>query len=112
MICQLINHISSDYQAFTPVLQIVQIIASIVVAITLFFTTKTYFKMRNTEQVKISHDIFKLYTELEKESANLSEQAKPLEERKDWSSRFFNTLEWVSLLVNSKEIKNTANRIL
>jgi hypothetical protein len=62
--------------------------------------------MRNTEQVRISHDLFKLYLELEKESAELREKGKELKERKDWASRYFNTLEWFSLLVNSQEIKN------
>ena len=62
--------------------------------------------MRHTEQVKISHDVFKMYLDLEKESAKLNEEGKKPEQRIDWASRFFNTLEWVSLLINSKEITN------
>jgi hypothetical protein len=82
------------------------IISSIIVAIALIFTAKTYFKMRHTEQVKISHDVFKMYLELEKESAKLKEEGNKSEQRTDWVYRFFNTLEWVSLLINSKEITN------
>jgi hypothetical protein len=80
-------------------------ISSIVVAIALIFTGNTYFKMRHTEQVKISHDVLKLYLELEKESAKLQENGINAGQRRiDWVSRFFNTLEWISLLVNSKEV--------
>ena len=91
-------------QSIGSILQ--SIVPIIVVAITLYFTARTFFRMRNTEQVKISHDLFKLYLELEKESAELREEGKELKERKDWASRYFNTLEWFSLLVNSKEITN------
>lgn len=88
------------------ILTTAQIIASIVVVITLVFTAKTYLRMRNTEQVKISHEIFIKYSELEKESARLLEEGRIREQRMDWASRYFNMLEWFSLLVNSNEITN------
>jgi hypothetical protein len=91
----------------SPTAQIIaQFIASGVVVITLFFTARTYLRLRNTEQIKISHDIFKQYSDLEKESAELKVDNKNNEPKNDWASRYFSTLEWLSLLVNTKEIKN------
>jgi hypothetical protein len=79
-------------------LKLAQIISSSVVAITLAYTINGYLKMRTTEQIKIAHDFFKDYRELEKESATLREQGKVRDERMDWASRYLNTIEWFSFL--------------
>jgi hypothetical protein len=91
----------------SPTAQIIaQFIASVVVVITLFLTARTYRRLRNTEQIKISHDIFRQYSDLEKESAKLKVDNGNNEPKKDWASRYFSTLEWLSLLINTNEITN------
>ena len=90
-------------------LKIVQIASVTLVAITVIFTIKSYLKMRRTEQIKIAHEFFKDYSSLEKESETLRQQGKGKEdpERADWASRYLNTIEWFSFLVNSKQIKDS-----
>jgi hypothetical protein len=92
MIDNILNQISTDSLP-EFILKIVQIASSIVVAITIFFTVKSYRKMRRTDQIKLAHDFFKDYRELQKESDTLSQQGKVKDERMDWAERYLNTIE-------------------
>jgi alanyl-tRNA synthetase len=88
-------------------LRIAQIVGSSVVAITVIYTIKSYLKMRKTEQIKMAHEFFRDYRDLQKESARLKEQGKVKDERMDWAERYSNTIEWFSFLVNSKQITDS-----
>jgi hypothetical protein len=103
MIDNILNQISTDSLP-EFILKIIQIASSIVVAITIFFTVKSYRKMRRTDQIKLAHDFFKDYRELQKESDTLSQQGKVKDERMDWAERYLNTIEWFSFHVNTEEI--------
>jgi hypothetical protein len=85
-------------------LRLAQVISSSVVAITVYYTIKSYLKMRKTEQIRMAHEFFNDYRDLEKESADLTEQGKVKDERMDWAERYCNTIEWFSFLVNSRQI--------
>jgi hypothetical protein len=90
--------------------EIIATTSAIVAAIALFFTGFQFIKSRRKSQLELLESIYKDIRQLEKElgqipsprSDNDSEYDKKME---DWSSLFFNTLEWLSFLINSKEIE-------
>jgi hypothetical protein len=88
------------------ILKIALIIASGSVAIAFGLNYKIYRRMQVTDQVKLAHDFFAVYKELERRRAALYEQGKPKDQMKEWAEQFFDTLEWFSYLVNTKEITN------
>jgi hypothetical protein len=103
MIYNILSQISTD-PLTDFILKVAQISASIVVAITIFFTVQSYRKMRRTQQIKVAHDFFIDYRELQKEIAALYQDGKVKDERMDWAERYLNTIEWFSFLVNTGEI--------
>jgi hypothetical protein len=88
------------------ILKIALIIASGSVAIAFGLNYKTYRRMQMTDQIKLAHDFFAAYKELQRRHAILYEQGKPKDQIKEWAEQYFDTLEWFSYLVNTKEITN------
>jgi hypothetical protein len=87
-----------------------QIIAGFVAAIALFITYFTFRNFGRSEEIKLSESVFKDIRSLEEQKSKV-EESSPfptalLERRKDWASLFFNTLEWLSFLINNKKIKD------
>ena len=85
-------------------LDLFQIITSIAVAIALVFTGATFFWARKADQIKIAEGVFNDLREMQKELSHHDDDFDYV----DWSGRFFNTLEWFCLLVNSNTIKDKA----
>ena len=81
-----------------------QIITSIAVVLALVFTGTTFFWARKSDQIKIAEGVFNDPREMQKELSHPDDDFNDV----DWSGRFFNTLEWFSLLVNSNTIKDKA----
>lgn len=83
-------------------------ITSVVLVITLGFTIRTYRRLRKTDQIKLAHDFFLLYKELQDKRALLEQQDKSKGEKewKEWAERYFDNLEWFSYLVNTEQIKD------
>ena len=88
------------------ILKIALITASGSVAIAFGLNYKIHRRMQITDQIKLAHDFFAVYKELERRRAVLYEQGKPKDQMKEWAEQFFDTLEWFSYLVNTKEITN------
>jgi hypothetical protein len=101
ILSQLVTDPSLDF-----ILKIALIIASGSVAIAFGLNYKTYHKMRMTDQIKLAHDFFAVYKELQEKRAVLYEQGKPKDQMKEWAKQFFDALEWFSYLVNTKQITN------
>lgn len=81
----------------------------------LIFTAQTFLKSRKTNQLRLIEGIFKdirgLQAELMviKNQPIIDDQELPGERntrQSDWDSRFFNTLEWYSFLVNENYVKD------
>jgi hypothetical protein len=78
-----------------------QIISSISVVITVVYIGKTFYRTKRADEIKLTESVFKDLRTMEQE------YHRPDKENfiyKNWYSRFFNTFEWFSLLVNKKEI--------
>ena len=79
---------------------IAQVIAPIIVAISLAYVVKTFYRTKKADEIKLTESIFKdlrtMLQELHSKNENF--------DYKDWKSRFLSTLEWFSSLVNNNEI--------
>jgi hypothetical protein len=54
----------------------------------------------------LAGDLFRDIRELEKELTTIQNKKKDLDKLDDWYSRYFNTLEWFSFLINEKKISD------
>ncbi len=99
--------------AFVPTFSIGDIITGvipIVAAIGLFFTGYQFRRTHRQAQVKLAGDIYNniLGLERELEDIPISRSTNETEYKArmlSWSTRFFDALEWLSLLINIKEIE-------
>lgn len=78
-----------------------QVIASAAVAVALWFTIKTFSWGKRADQIKLAEGVFKDLREMEKQLHSEDFNSS------DWDSRFLNTLEWFSFLINENTIKDT-----
>ena len=100
-------------EAWTTTISLAQAGGSIATAGAFPFAIHTFLRVRKTEQVRLAESVFKDIRTLEKDldiikaSSVNSESPEEHEKRlNSWRSRFCNTLEWFSFLVNQKEIKD------
>jgi hypothetical protein len=85
-------------------------VAAIIAAIGLFFTGYQSIRTHRQAQVGILEGVYNDIRELERELAEIPDPTSELDPEyqtrmQNWSSRFFNALEWLSLLINTKEIE-------
>lgn len=88
-----------------------EIISGIAAAAGLFFTARTLIHQKKQDEIKLIESVFKDVRELEKELSEKTAKLVPDDVNyakaiSDWDSRFFNTLEWLSFLINEHEVKN------
>ena len=76
---------------------------SIVAAIALGITALTFHRARKTEEVRLAESVFKDIRALEKD---LSDTGNDIKRKNSWRSQFFNTLEWLSFLINEKKMQD------
>src|SRR5437867_5022165 len=91
-----------------------EIIAGVAAAIGLGFAARILVHQQKQDQVKLIESVFKDVRDLQREYAE--EKRKPQTAdiygmdfdsfSRDWDSRFFNTLEWLSFLINSRHVKD------
>ncbi len=99
------------------VVTIIEVVAGSATAAALFFAALTFLRVRKTDQVRLVEGVFKDIRSLESELDNIVHL--PLDEYDPegsandkserlagWDSRFFNTLEWFSFLVNKGEVRD------
>jgi hypothetical protein len=105
MVWEVFSQLATD-PTLDFILKIALIIASGSVAIAFGLNYKTYHKMQVTEQIKLAHDLFTAYKGLQGKRTAPYDQGKPKDQMKEWADQFFDTLEWFSYLVNTKQITN------
>jgi hypothetical protein len=84
-----------------------QIIAGFAAAAALIITHFTFRNFGKSEEIKLAESVFKDIRMLEDKKSELPGYQQMYEDKyKDWASLFFNTLEWLSFLINSHKIKD------
>lgn len=99
---------------FIPTFSIGDILTGIipvVAAIGLFFTGYQFRRTYRQAQVKLAADVYNNILGLESELEDIPGPRYPNDSDYNtkilsWSSRFFDALEWLSLLINIREIEN------
>ena len=82
----------------------IQIISAGIYAGALFFTIITFRRTKRLDQIALSENIFKELRNLDLELAKVPSGSHYDDTRKQWYSRIFNTLNWLSFLINEKII--------
>ena len=82
----------------------IQIISAGIYAGALFFTIITFRRTKRLDQIALSENIFKELRNLDLELAKVPAGSHYDDTRKQWYSRLFNTLNWLSFLINEKII--------
>src|SRR5215208_847529 len=86
---------------------IAQILAGFAAAIALIVTYSAFRNFNKSEETKLTESVFKDIRTLEDKQHKLPGQQPMYEDKyKDWASLFFNTLEWLSFLINTDKIKD------
>jgi hypothetical protein len=87
------------------ILSNIDFFAAIIAAIGLFFTAYVFLKDEKTKQLQIAEGIFKDIRDLENQYyVNYYQESEY--KKKNWSSIFFNTLEWFSFLINNRKLND------
>src|SRR5215210_6103163 len=82
----------------------IQIIAAGIYAIALFYTIVTFRRTKKLDQITLSDRIFSELRELDRELAKIPSESQYDNARNQVYSRIFNTLDYLSFLVNRKII--------
>jgi hypothetical protein len=82
----------------------IQIIAAGIYAIALFYTIVTFRRTKKLDQITLSDRIFSELRELDRELAKIPPESQYDNARNQVYSRIFNTLDYLSFLVNRKII--------
>lgn len=81
-----------------------QIITAGIYAIALFYTIVTFRRTKRLDQITLSNNIFNDLRDLDREIAKIPSGSQYDNARSPWYSRTFNTLDWLSFLINEKVI--------
>ena len=81
----------------------VQIITAGIYAIALFYIV-TFRRTKRLDQITLSNNIFNDLRDLDRELAEIPSGSQYDNARSPWYSRTFNTLDWLSFLINEKVI--------
>ena len=79
--------------------------ATIIATVGLFFTAYVFLKDEKTKQLQIAEGIFKDLRDFENQYYEKYYQENEYK-KKNWSSIFFNTLEWFSFLINRGKLSD------
>ena len=82
----------------------IQIISAVIYAEALFFTIIRFRRTKRLDQIALSENIFKELRNLDLELSKVPIGLQYDEIRKQWYLRIFNTLNWLSFLINQKII--------
>ncbi|HKG29936.1 MAG TPA: hypothetical protein VKA91_01590 [Nitrososphaeraceae archaeon] len=81
-----------------------QIITAGIYAIALFYTIVTFRRTKRLDQITLSNNIFNDLRDLDRELAKIPSGSQYDNARSPWYCRTFNTLDWLSFLINEKVI--------
>jgi len=82
----------------------IQIISAGIYAIALFFTIVTFRRTKRLDQITLSNNIFSELRNLDLELAKIPSGSQYDDTTRQWYSRIFNTLNWLSFMINEKMI--------
>jgi hypothetical protein len=82
----------------------IQIISAGIYAMALFFTIVTFRRTKRLDQITLSDTVFKELRNLDLELARVPSGAQYDDVKRQWYSRIFNTLNWLSFMINEKMI--------
>ncbi|WP_458719677.1 hypothetical protein [Candidatus Nitrosocosmicus sp. R] len=80
----------------------IQIIVAAIYAIALFFTIVTFQRSKRIDQITSLGDVMKELRDVDRELAKIPVGPQYDEVRSPWFSRMFNSLEWLSFMINEK----------
>src|SRR5687767_3626135 len=80
----------------------IQIIVAAIYAIALFYTIVTFQRSKRIDQITSLGDVMKELRDVDRELAKIPSGSQYDEIRSSWLSRMFNSLEWLSFMINEK----------
>jgi hypothetical protein len=84
----------------------IQIISAGIYAAALFFTIITFRRTKRLDQISLSDTVFKELRNLDLELAKVPPGSQYDDARNQWHDRIFNTLNWLSFMINEKMISD------
>jgi hypothetical protein len=84
----------------------VQIATAGIYSIALFYTIVTFRRTKRLDQITLSNNIFSDLRDLDRELAKIPSGSQYDEARSQWYSRLFNSMNWLSFMVNEKVISD------
>ena len=84
----------------------IQIIGAGIYATALFYTILTFKHTKRLDQISLSNNIFNELRNLDLEIAKIPLEPKYDDVRNQWYSRMFNSINWLSFLINEKVIND------
>jgi hypothetical protein len=82
----------------------IQIISAGIYAIALFFTIVTFRRTKRLDQITLSNNIFSKLRNLDLELTKVPLGSQYDDARSQWYFRIFNTLNWLSFMINERMI--------
>jgi hypothetical protein len=84
----------------------IQIVSAGIYSIALFYTIVTFRRTKRLDQISLLNKIFGDLRELDREVANVPSESKYDDIRSQWYTRIFNSVNWLSFMVNEKVIND------
>jgi hypothetical protein len=82
----------------------IQIIVAAVYAVTLFYTIVTFQRSKRLDQITSLGDVMNELRDVERELAKIPAGSQFDDVRNSWYRRMFNSLEWLSFMINERII--------
>jgi len=84
----------------------IQVISAGIYAMALFFTIVTFRRTKRLDQIALSNNIFSELRNLDLELAKIPSGSQYNDTRSQWYSRIFNSVNWLSFMINEKVIND------
>jgi hypothetical protein len=84
----------------------IQIISAGIYAIALFYTVVTFRRTKRLDQITLSNNIFSHLRDLDIELAKIPAGSQYNDVRGQWYSRIFNSVNWLSFMINEKVLSD------
>jgi hypothetical protein len=81
-----------------------QIIVAAIYAITLFYTIVTFQRSKRLDQITTLGDVMTELRDVDRELAKIPSGSQFEDDRNPWYLRMFNSLEWLSFMINERLI--------
>ena len=82
----------------------IQIIVAAIYSVTLFYTIVTFQRSKRLDQIASLGDVMNELRDVEREMAKIPAGSQFDDVRNSWSFRMFNSLEWLSFMINERII--------